>query len=184
MICKTLRNKDKVLEIFLDKDLESPREWDNLGIMMCVHDRYTLGDIEYSNEKFEAIKNDAVSILPVYMFDHSGLTLSTSSDLFSDIDPQKWDWGQVGYIYTTAEKIEEIFGKEMPTKERIEEMLIQEVETYSQYLSGDVYRYTLSKIEKCNPDHEHNEVVDSCGGYYNINDILSDVGAEDWEEQN
>ncbi|MHC4619185.1 MAG: hypothetical protein ACYTEQ_15685 [Planctomycetota bacterium] len=27
-----------------DPDAESPREWDNLGIMVCFHGRYTLGD--------------------------------------------------------------------------------------------------------------------------------------------
>src|SRR6187402_3409459 len=32
------------LEIISDDDPMSPREWDNIGTMVCFHKRYTLGD--------------------------------------------------------------------------------------------------------------------------------------------
>jgi len=35
---------NKVLTIEQDEYSESPREWDNLGIMVCKHKNYNLGD--------------------------------------------------------------------------------------------------------------------------------------------
>ncbi|MCX4363931.1 MAG: hypothetical protein OSJ74_11235 [Clostridia bacterium] len=32
------------LEVFRDEDAENPREWENLGKMVCWHRRYNLGD--------------------------------------------------------------------------------------------------------------------------------------------
>ena len=36
--------KDLVLSIIQDVDAEDPRNWDNLGTMICFHRRYSLGD--------------------------------------------------------------------------------------------------------------------------------------------
>jgi hypothetical protein len=41
---KTTRKENYILEIFPDEPYESPREWDNLGTMICFHRRYNLGD--------------------------------------------------------------------------------------------------------------------------------------------
>ena len=43
-------------------------------------------------------------ILPVYMYEHSGIALSTGS--FSD----NWDSGQVGWIYTSHKNIIKEYG--------------------------------------------------------------------------
>ena len=45
MECVFRRENDDVrLSIYLDESPESPREWDNLGTMVCAHRRYSLGD--------------------------------------------------------------------------------------------------------------------------------------------
>ena len=36
--------KDITIKIERDGDAESPREWDNVGTMVCWHSRYNLGD--------------------------------------------------------------------------------------------------------------------------------------------
>ncbi len=33
-----------LIEILNDEDPENPREWDNLGTMVCFHRHYNLGD--------------------------------------------------------------------------------------------------------------------------------------------
>ena len=40
------------LSVFRDEDAPNPREWDNLGRMVCWHRRYNLGD-EHSFEDVE-----------------------------------------------------------------------------------------------------------------------------------
>jgi hypothetical protein len=53
---------------------------------------------------------------------------------------------------------------------KIEKYLTGEVETYDQYLTGEVYGFTIEKGE----DEEH---VDSCWGFYGYNDdyMISEI---------
>ena len=93
------------VKIFVDEDPTNPRtEWDNLGKMVCFHKRYNLSDEprEYDQKNYgnwdeleQAIIKDhgPCVVLPVYMLNHSGITISTNP--FSC----PWDSGQVGFIY-------------------------------------------------------------------------------------
>lgn len=95
---------------------ESPREWSTSTKMYCWHRRRTIGDIHgYSSpsdmrleliqdihpnfpvdhldtDHAAAILDKHYEILPIYMYDHSGITISTSP--FSC----GWDSGQAGVI--------------------------------------------------------------------------------------
>jgi hypothetical protein len=101
------------IEIHMDSDFFNPRhEFDHVGVMACFHKRYQLGDkAEVHNlrhegfpswddmEKYIRKEMDAVLVLPIYMYDHSGLTISTTP--FSC----GWDSGQIGFIYMTRKAI-------------------------------------------------------------------------------
>lgn len=169
-------NGEYELSIFRDEDAESPREWDNLGKMVCWHRRYSLGDkhdFDSPQDFYESSEyKDIFVILPIYLYDHSGITIS--NDDFGD----RWDSGQVGYIYATKDSIRKIFGKEpsqIDHKEIIEQ-LKGETTTYDQYLQGDVYGFTI--------ENNQGEVVDSCSGFYggNIADVLQEMKAYTGEE--
>ena len=148
-----------------DETAESPREWDNLGVMAAFHGRYSLGDTnhgfrhtDYSgwNEmKADIIrKNPGCVILPLYLYDHSGITMNTTG--FSC----QWDSGQVGFIFASAEKIRECFMVKRITKkvrERAIASLVSEVKIYDHYLTGEVYHFRIE-------GGEHNG--ESCGGFY------------------
>jgi len=188
--------KNVRIRIVQDSDGSNPREWDNLGTMICEHSRYNLGDktdfkpwnagswydhmAEYFQETYHIIDNfgdydtydkdvkkiwkwiDAnVVYLPLYLYDHSGITMSCGSFGCS------WDSGQVGFIYITKEKaIEEYGGKTFTKKlkERVAGYLENEVATYDQYLTGDVYGFV---IEKWNPEPGCGwETEDSCFGFF------------------
>lgn len=148
------------LKIVPDQDPESPRNWDNLGTMVCFHKRMILGDkhSETVESLGEIIKRKDVISLPIYAYIHSGIALSTSrTGQFAD----PWDSGQLGYIYVTKEKIRENFCKKKLSKKIIEralECLEGEIETYNQFLSGDVYGYMVQD--------EKGETVESCWGFY------------------
>jgi len=163
---------------------ESPREWDNLGTMVCFHRRYDLGDKHnYNHNDYDSweemeraiIKNENVAvILPLYLYDHSGITMNTTG--FSC----GWDSGQVGFIFISKQKaLQEYGGKKVgkKLKERLVTYLTDEVETYDQYISGDVYQFEILD--------ENGEFEDSCGGFYGSditkNGILDYVSSEDRE---
>ena len=182
---------NRIFRMFQDEYPESPREWDNLGTMACFHRRYTLGDkdIPFSSDDFNGwnemeeyiLKSlDAAVVLPLYLYDHSGITMNTTG--FSC----RWDSGQVGFIYITKDKIMKEYGVKRirrQLKEKVEKMLVNEVEVYDQYLTGDVYGFRIVKINKCDQGHEHEEFEDSCSGFYGddikINGILDHISEED-----
>ena len=96
---------DEVLNIKYDEDPMSPREWDNLGIMLCAHGRYNLGDEQFNDresldQRLEEL--DPVVKLPLWLLDHSGLWMQIGS---FDSDAQQWDSGQVGWIVATKKGI-------------------------------------------------------------------------------
>lgn len=169
------------LEIFQDTDAQSPREDSNLGIMVCFHKRYNLGDktdIKHDSfdswseiEKYLKKEKKAIMILPLYLYDHSGLRMKIGS--FNGLLPQghaEFDSGMVGFIYTTKEKLEETGVKN--NKNEIARQLEGEVDTYDSYLSGDVYGYKITKEVKCDKcGHVENEDVDSCWGFVGYDSI-------------
>jgi hypothetical protein len=170
------------IKIFPDTNSEDPRKWDNVGTMVCWHSRYNLGDeqpketpVEYlcgllgldSGDYMDSrstlqtlvvkMTRDYI-ILPLYIYEHSGITISTSTGYpYND----RWDAGQVGFIYVTKERAVAEWGKKLFTKtveEKTVKYLRGEVETYDNYLTGNVYGYQV-----CDED---DEVLDSCWGYY------------------
>ena len=169
--------------ILYDPNPEDPRDWDNLGTMVCFHKRYNLGDDDHGFEtphQFREFLEDnegKVLVLPLYLMDHSGLSLSTSDTMFRMVDSVGWDWGQVGWIYVTYDKIREWFGVRRVTKqvlERAVRALEAEVEEYNKYLNGDVLGFV---IEEHDPK-ECWKVVDSCFGFYDIEHLLEYVPDE------
>lgn len=161
-----------IVELHYDESPTSPREWDNVGVMLCFHSGYELGDDhDYSTENFEGwdelkaqIEKDyeiVGPILPLYLYDHSGICLRAGHG-FSNIDAAGWDWGIVGFTFATKET-QEMTGVE---DDKIVEALNQDVETYNEYLSGAVYGYVIVKPEQCDKGHTHHEVIESCWGFY------------------
>jgi len=159
------------LKIVRDEYADSPRGWDNLGTMACWHGRYILGDEQprVSPEEFTKDLPKGTLILPLYLYDHSGITISTSP--FSC----PWDSGQVGIIYVTPEKLMEQFSVNELTEETLKkatEVLQSEVNTYDQYLQCDVWGYILeNECGECGQSTGESE--ESCFGFYG--DCLDDI---------
>ncbi len=145
---------------------DTPRDWENLGEMICFHGRYNLGDKDHDyrdsdysgwEEMEEAIQKeeDAAVILPIFMYDHGGITVSTSP--FSC----NFDSGRVGLIFVSKEKVRKEYGWKRITNNRIKkitEYLEGEVKTYDQYLTGDVWGFII--------EDDEGEHLESCWGFY------------------
>ena len=169
MLTDTLKVKNKTVEIHQEDDFsESPREWDNLGTMVCFHPDYNLGDKDHifgSPEDFvDFLENDKYIALPLLLLDHSGLWMKT---IRFECDYGGWDTSHVGYIYVTHEQLRYEYGWKYLTKDRIAKIksyLQAEVEIYSMYLEGRTY-FFHSTCDSCGEE-------DSCGGFY----------GEDWKD--
>lgn len=225
------------IKLEADEDINSPREeYDNLATMVCFHNRHTLGDSDHGYHQHDynswadlraQIEEDhgEVIILPLYLFDHSGLTMNTTG--FSC----PWDSGHVGFIFCSKERFrketgyteDELFNPDARRTPKVgervkvksskewamvkaidaqtvtvdffhhyskeylevhmpeldtdpqtfplgeiaevmashaEEMLRGEVETYDQFLRGDVWGYTIKGV------YNGDKIKDSCWGFY------------------
>lgn len=208
---KTIEYRGHNINIYQDEFVENPRTGeDNVGTMICFHNRYELGDTHSYNSPLDFLKTiveennteeeikaailtlpewteedrtgieetpvyyfrdteepldfylallDGVIILPLYLYDHSGITIRTSPFSCS------WDSGQIGWIYVTHGKALSDYGFETIDEEaeqKIETYLTGEVETYDQYLTGNVYGYVVE------PKENNKGIVctGSCWGFY------------------
>jgi hypothetical protein len=164
---ETLKHNNHTIEIHYDQDPESPREWDNLGTMLCLHlSRYNLGDKRnYDGQEIEEIYKSPENIaLPLYLYDHSGITINTTG--FSC----PWDSGQVGIIYVAREKVREEYKVKRISKKlesRILDSLRSEVSTYDDYLTGQVYGYKIKDNQ--------GEEIESCWGFYGLDTVRTEA---------
>jgi hypothetical protein len=161
----SIEYKGHFINIFPDLDPPNPREeFDHLGAMVCFHRRYDLGDRHEfrSPEEFnQFLKNEKPICLPLYLFDHSGITISTESGRFRACDPQGWDWGLLGYIYVTKMDVRKEYSARRVSRkvlEKVTRLLQSEVEEYDHYLTGNVYGYEITEGES--------EIIGSCWGFF------------------
>lgn len=174
---ESINYKGFKIEIENDENPMNPRtDWDNGSVMVCKHRKYSLGDKDHGInldgcdgwlDIKQAIveQKSPIVILPLYLYDHSGITMNTTG--FNS----GFDSCQVGFIFVDEEKAEMIGwtkeyietlskrdSEEYKGKTRVEiltDFMISDVETYDNYISGQVYRFNIEDCEDGN-----------CGGYY------------------
>jgi len=177
----TYKKDDVYLQIVTDIAPQNPREFDTLGTMATWHSRYTIGDTQPDVSPSEFLNNlpaDTI-VLPLYLLDHSGLTLST--------EPFNcpFDSGKVGFIYATPDDWMEHGVKPSEVAERLR----TEVQTYQYYLEGAVYGFQMFQMIRCETcGVASQKVLDSCYGFYGYgpddNGIFEAAGITDistWE---
>lgn len=166
------------INIYYDSNPESPRDWDNLGTFYTAHHRYKPEEQFCKHfERDEVFASEGIFLddflkkyiaLPIYLYDHGGQTISSSP--FSC----KWDSRLFGMVAVSVEKVRQEFGwKRISPKrrEQIEKQLQGEIESYDQYLQGEVYGFTVTSQK------DESDTIDSCWGYYG-NDCLKDIETE------
>ena len=128
---------------------------------------YRKFDTPYCNDCLEYLleRLEPKAILPVYVYEHSGSSISTSP--FSC----RWDSGQIGFIYIAdKEKFKKAFGlKKMNNQKALDVMdsIIREINTI---WNGFVYGFIVK-------DNESGEHIDSCGGFigYDTDEIAEEM---------
>jgi hypothetical protein len=191
--CETYEHAGVKVEIHYDECSEhsNPRQWDNVTTLVCWHPDYILGDqqIRGSRGAVETVfetdrgRTDFRSmtairryielmlggrrVTPLYLYDHSGISMSVGSPSVFDNPTVRqdeegrgmgWDTSMVGYAYVTDERITELCGAgdEYHTDEWIDNAIRTDVAEYNLYLTGQVYGYVVA------PDTEDE---DACWGF-------------------
>ena len=176
-------NDDNIIEyrgygicIKPDEDPPNPRDGTMVGKMVCFHKQYKLGDkTDLEAEDFDGwdalrqhlmAKEGALVILPVRMYDHSGIILSTSTSYpFNDF----WDSGQVGWIYATKETLDDTVGLNLPLSDEDQKKVVQylqeEVAEYSDYVAGYCFRFSIVEKDGEEWGDEMDYDIGSCGGF-------------------
>ena len=118
------------------------------------------------NNSLLAMAKEKCCILPVYLFDHSGLHISTQD--LTKLPDGRWDAGQVGWVYADKKAILDEYGKCGPEEmKQADAVLSAEVELYDRYLSGECYGFQLYK---------DGEEKDSCFGFLgNFEEVREDI---------
>lgn len=157
------------INIYYDDNAGSPREiYDNLGTLYTAHRRYRPEkefDGHFDIDKvFEGrIGNFRESFLkeyialPVYLYDHGGITVSTLP--FSC----PWDSGFFGIIAVSLDKVRKEYGWKHITasrRKRIEGYLQNEIKALDDYYTGKVFGYRIT------PEYDNVNELESCWGYY------------------
>lgn len=188
------------LVIEQEESPDDPRSWDNIGTMLCCHRGYQLGDcnsnketelqlaetcrkygksdeeideMTFSEEIQFILDQDDVCGLPLWLYDHSGISISTGRVC-------SWDSSFVGLIFVEKDfyLAQMCLKDEEGWKEKAKKTLESEIETYSDFLEGNVYMWTLYEptvVIRQSMDgkklsrkiDEEGEMVDSMGGFYN-----------------
>jgi len=167
------------IKIEQDELGESPREWDNLSTMAFFHGGYNLGDKDHGFDTKDypgwvelegAIirKHKPVCIAPVYLYDHSGITIKIGS--FSGYLPEghaEFDSGMIGYVFIPSKQVRKEW-KVKHISKKIKEICIKnreaEIKTYDQFLRGDVYGYSINDLDD-----------GSCWGFYGYDECLKEA---------
>lgn len=187
------------LVIEQDEFPEDPRSWDNIGTMLCCNRSFQLGDcntnretelqlaeicrkygksdeeideMTFAEEVQFILDQDDVCGLPLWLYDHSGISISTGL-----VCP--WDSSFVGLIFVEKDfyLAQVCLKDETDWKAKAKEVLEGEVETYSDFLEGNIYQWTLYEptvVIRQSMDgkklsreiDEEGEMVDSMGGFY------------------
>lgn len=170
------------LSIEFDSYSDSPRTWDNIGYFVTVEQRNISPDGNPENLRrtiesayYDDTENTVEShikliqehwgedfkfIVPITRYEHSGVKYSLGAR-------QGWDYSTCGFYIITQKQWEEAG---QPDTDTMVEVVKTEIDLYNRWANGEVYRFTLQD--------ENGDFQDSCGGFYDIEDIRDELPDE------
>lgn len=182
------------IRIEQDTDAESPRtSYDNAGTLIVFHSRYELGDPAHGYRSIEELLEHVLTTGAVWLpvTHHEGHISSLSVDVVGMVNT-RMEYGsgqfestddyntlildrQHGVIFMDTETVIKEFGNDsQESRMQALECLKGEIETYNQYLAGDIYGFVITK--DCDLDDcDGSKQVDSCWGYYGEEDCKAEA---------
>ena len=169
-----------------DKFADSPRRDTNLGYFITVDRNYNSPDADETLQNivkntgdhatsvedhmklikrdYKEVSNDKIiAIYPVVKYEHSGISYSLGTK-------HGFDCSNNGFYIVTEDTQKEVG----VLKKDFEKSIIQELNDYNKWVNGETYRYVLFD--------QNGEETDSCGGFYDIEDIKEHL-PEEWRNE-
>ncbi len=178
----TYEYKGWKVTIEVDPEPVNPRGLNNLGTMVCFFDKQHLGD----SHSFKS---------PAKVMAYIKEQKAINKAIYSSLDTPSlkgWEADQIGVIFAEAYKIYKQWNIQRITpkvKTQVFEILKKELNSYDQYLRGDVFCYSLSRGEKVTVDgsgsyygcdFEHNGLLESARA--GIQDLIQGIGGGNKEQ--
>ncbi len=181
----TTREVNK-LQIKHDEYVDSPREWNNIGIFLSksLPDDRNVNYLDRPSHAvscetaWEIIEDDSVQfengtahakdiadrlgdvhVIPVYKYEHGDVSIFIEENGTMC----KFDTGVTGFYIVHKSDIADM-GLVIS---QVKGMIASEMKEYTKWCNGEVYRYALLDDE--------GEIQDSCGGFYSLDDIQADI---------
>jgi len=165
---ETINYKNCLISIYQDDVAESPQEWDNGAVLVGYHSDFWI-------EEKDILSQDEAKELYYYEFDgeepenkervkelkkrfwvfgleayiHSGVVLAIRYE--GNFPDRRWDVSQLGLVLVDK--------KEAKTEKQARKMADSLIESWNNYLSGNVYGFVAE-------DEKNGKQIDSCWGFY------------------
>jgi len=182
-ILEQVENKDgDIVKIYREQHLVDPLRPNDVVKMALKHSRYDLGhdlDVVDCANSLTELRSlieetyDVAYIAEIHLYDHSGLRVKVGPFNGLSQGHAHFDSGPVGYAFITEDKTVDGWDDD-----KLEDVVVSQVEQLDKYLRGDVWRYEVVSND------EREEQLDSCGRFYDIENLKDYAGiAEETEVQ-
>lgn len=179
-IAETFMHAGYRVQLIADQDAESPANMGDNGLFIVttknryfqvLHDR---SDARECMDDAELRKTHWV--FPVTAYIHSGVALSLSNQGYPFND--RWDAGLIGFIFASKSEWKYRTRECKNKRASAHSAATSLIETWNQYLSGDVWGYVVAEVEPLEDidvaterelaDQDEVRHVDSCWGFYGL----------------
>jgi hypothetical protein len=161
-------HKGYTVEIWQDEEPMSPAEWDTLGTLVAFSDlerNYSFAEETAGSDATEALERsdgDTALLIRYLRLAEGKFAVPFYFADYGSGGARIWktDENPSGYIYTTEKRITELCGNDprYHRPEWIESALEQELDTWSNYVEGNVFGFVVKSPT--------DEIMDSCWGFY------------------
>jgi hypothetical protein len=163
------------IRVYYDADAPNPLEedWSELGTILSLNRRHA----NYHPGSVDELLEDHPDAVPLSYYEHGLCLWSVAGELPAHLRCP-WDSvGIAGFWLPDAETLESArnyggFTRRMFMRKRAR----QACDVYTQWCNGEVYGYEVERMAACGTCHaEQAEPLDSCWGFYGLEDCLSEA---------
>lgn len=150
---ETIKHRGKTICIYQDEDAQSPQEYGDNGMFLVAgHRDFYVGPPgqERGFDVAQVIEDHREThwVFPLEAYIHSGVALALSGE--GNFPDRQWDVSQLGAVLCAK--------KEWRLQKSARRAALSYVQTWNQYLSGDVYGYVV----------DEGGADKSCWGFYGL----------------
>lgn len=181
MALKSKKVGNYTVKVNYDEVANSPREYDDLSTIYSNHRRINPDNhsIDELLDDEHNLKIEGLVALKVWLFEHGTyafkITELDEGNPFGNGMYAQFDSGVFGVIAIPIEAAKKVWGGD-DWEEKAKHCMKCAIDEYDKYVNGEVFYYYI--------ENNNGELVDSCGGYYDMEEAMNDAieTAKDYNE--